>query len=145
MYQPTKTMTAESQNATRQPQLRNASSERVEDSTNSTRVARRLPTGTAACGQLAQKPRDFAGLCSATSSTAPPHSPPTAKPCRKRRTTRRIGASRPICAYVGRQPMRNVATPTRMMLNCSNRLRPYLSPKWPKTMPPSGRAMKPTA
>ena len=32
------------------------------------------------------------GLCSATSSTAPPHSPPTAKPCMKRRTTSSTGA-----------------------------------------------------
>jgi hypothetical protein len=36
-------------------------------------------------------------------------------------------------------PMRNVATPTRMIASCRSFLRPYLSPKWPKTMPPRGR------
>ena len=51
-----------------------------------------LPTGTAACGQLAQKARLRFGLCSATSRTAPPHSPPTAKPCRNRNTTSNTGA-----------------------------------------------------
>src|SRR4029453_12028572 len=101
--------------------------------------------GTADCGQLDQNPRDLLGLCSATSSTAPPHSPPTAKPCTKRRNTSRAGAQYPICANVGRQPIANVETPTRMMLSCSSCLRPHLSPKWPKTMPPMGRATKPTA
>ena len=41
--------------------------------------------------------------------------------------------------------MRKVAAPTMTIEICSRCLRPYLSPKWPKTMPPSGRAMKPTA
>ena len=81
------TMTIESQKPTRQPQERKASSERVKDRVSSTTVASRLPSGTAACGQLDQKPRSLLGECSATSRTAPPHSPPTAKPCTKRRTT----------------------------------------------------------
>ena len=62
-------MTAESQKATRQPQLRKASSDSVAVRTSSTTVASRLPAGTPACGQLAQKPRDLLGLCSATNST----------------------------------------------------------------------------
>ena len=65
-------------------------------------VASMLPTGTAACGQLAQKARCLFGLCSATSSTAPPHSPPTANPCMKRRTTSSTGAQIADLA-VGRQ------------------------------------------
>ena len=39
--------------------------------------------------------------------------------------------------------MRNVETPTRTMLSWSSCLRPYLSPKCPKTIPPMGRATKP--
>ncbi|SLJ39498.1 Uncharacterised protein [Mycobacteroides abscessus subsp. abscessus] len=93
-----------------------------------------LPTGTAACGHDAQNARLRSGLCSATSSTAPPHSPPTAKPWMNRNVTN-----------VGRQPIRKVAAPTSSRLSCSSFLRPYLSPKWPNTTPPSGRAAKPTA
>ena len=63
----------------------------------------------------------------------------------KRSTTNSAGAQYPICAKVGRQPIRKVAAPTSRMENCNSFLRPYLSPKWPKTTPPRGRAAKPTA
>ncbi|CPU64017.1 Uncharacterised protein [Mycobacteroides abscessus] len=86
-------MITDSQKPTRQPQAMNAESESVQDKVSSTRVASRLPNGTAACGQLAQNPRCESGECSATNSTAPPHSPPTAKPCRNRRPTSSIGAA----------------------------------------------------
>ncbi|BAS13304.1 hypothetical protein AHiyo8_16070 [Arthrobacter sp. Hiyo8] len=45
---------------------------------------------------------------------------------------------------MGRQPIRNVAIP--MVRRDATRvpLRPNLSPKWPKTMEPSGRATKAT-
>ena len=68
------------------------SSDSVAVSTSSTTVASMLPTGTAACGQLAQNARLWFGLCSATSRTAPPHSPPTAKPWMNRNTTSSAGA-----------------------------------------------------
>ena len=41
--------------------------------------------------------------------------------------------------------MRNVAPPMISRVITRTVLRPDLSPKWPKTMPPSGRATKPTA
>ncbi len=72
---------------------RNCSSVSVRERVSSTTVASRLPAGTAACGQLAQNPRCLSGECSATRSTAPPHSPPTAKPWKNRRTMSRMGAS----------------------------------------------------
>ncbi len=51
----------------------------------------------------------------------------------------------PIDACVGRQPIRNVATPMIMSEVTSIALRPMRSPKCPKITPPSGRAAKPTA
>ena len=47
--------------------------------------------------------------CSAAISTAPPHSPPTAKPCSSRQASSRIGAATPIVAYVGSRPIAKVA------------------------------------
>ncbi|MNL50150.1 hypothetical protein D3C87_1731390 [compost metagenome] len=38
-----------------------------------------------------------------------------------------------------------VASPIRAMVTSNIFLRPRRSPKWPKTMPAMGRAMKPTA
>jgi len=50
-----------------------------------------------------------------------------------------------MVAYVGNRPTRVVAVP--MVSNAMTRvgLRPNLSPKWPNSMPPTGRATKPTA
>ena len=48
------------------------------------------------CGNIAYVPRFPAGAYSAVSNVAPAHSPPTAKPCRKRRHTNRTGAQIPI-------------------------------------------------
>lgn len=45
----------------------------------------------------------------------------------------------------GTKPIRVVATPMSRMAVTSTGLRPYLSPKWPETIPPMGRATKPTA
>ncbi len=45
----------------------------------------------------------------------------------------------------GSRPMAKVDTPISIRLSTSSFLRPIRSPKWPKTMPPTGRAMKPTA
>src|SRR5215216_2415890 len=41
--------------------------------------------------------------------------------------------------------MRNVASPIVRIVMISMGLRPSLSPKWPKSTPPTGRATKPTA
>jgi hypothetical protein len=54
------------------------------------------------------------------------------------------GAAIPIDAYVGSTPMAAVARPMMSSDRTSIDLRPMRSPKWPKTMPPSGRAAKPT-
>ena len=51
----------------------------------------------------------------------------------------------PIASYVGSRPIAAVATPMISSEITSIDLRPTRSPKWPKMMPPSGRATKPTA
>src|SRR3546814_20412320 len=85
-------MTTDSQKPTRQPQARKASSDRVTERTSSTTVASRLPSGPHDCGNLPQKARLLFGLCPVTSSTAPPHSPPCAKPRTKHSNTSSAGA-----------------------------------------------------
>ncbi len=81
----------------RQPQaIKSASVSSADDAAN-TAAASRLPAGAPTCGQLVQKPRCDAGATSATMRTAPPHSPPTAKPCNNRSRTSNIGAQVPIC------------------------------------------------
>src|SRR6185436_1783380 len=62
----------------------------------------------------------------------------------RRRTTRAIGAAIPIEAYVGRMPIAAVARPMIKSEITSMDLRPTRSPKWPNTIPPTGRAAKPT-
>jgi hypothetical protein len=142
---PTITRTALARNGTRQPQLSNVDAD-IEPSTSlNTSVESSRPAGTPICGHEPKKPRRPLGAYSVDISTAPPHSPPTPMPCAKRRTTSRTGASTPIALWVGRQPIRNVATPMISRDSTSIDLRPTRSPKCPKTMPPSGRAAKPTA
>ena len=51
------------------------------------------------------------------------------------------GAQMPAVAYVGSRPMMNVAMPMVSSAPTRVALRPTLSPKWPKTTDPSGRAM----
>ena len=51
----------------------------------------------------------------------------------------------PIVAYVGSRPIANVPIPISSSETTSIFLRPTRSPKWPNTMPPSGRAAKPSA
>lgn len=48
------------------------------------------------CGHIAIIPRLPLGAYSAVSSVAPAHSPPTAKPWKKRMRTSRIGAQMPM-------------------------------------------------
>jgi hypothetical protein len=50
-----------------------------------------------------------------------------------------------MLSKVGSSPIRAVAIPIMRSESTSMALRPILSPKWPKTSPPMGRATKPTA
>ena len=127
-HRPTKTSTAESRNATRQPQLLNASSLSVAASTHSTAAESRLPAGTPAWANDVQNPRRAASPCSAAISTAPPHSPPTAKPWISRHRISSSGARIPTCAYVGSSPIANVPAPIITSEITSIRLRPMRSP-----------------
>jgi len=126
-------------NGTRHPQLRNADSPTSAAVPLSAAVESTMPRGAPALVKLAQRPRRPVA-CSADISTAPPHSPPTAMPWITRSSTSAMGASVPICSGVGSRPMRKLATPIRVMVSTSIRFRPRRSPKWPKTIPPSGRA-----
>ncbi|GAA0999134.1 hypothetical protein GCM10009563_24310 [Subtercola frigoramans] len=85
-----------------------------------------------------------AGAFSVASSAAPLHSPPRPRPWAKRMTVSRMGAQRPIEAYVGRNPMSTVAMP--MVRSDATRvfLRPIRSPKCPKMIEPMGRATNAT-
>lgn len=56
-----------------------------------------------------------------------------------------MGAQIPAWAYVGSTPTTTLATPIPRKETSSTRLRPYVSPKWPPMMPPSGRASQPMA
>ncbi len=95
IHRPTPTSTAESRNGTRQPQARNVASDWTPVSSESTPAASRFPAGAPPCGQDAQNPRRRASPCSDTSSTAPPHSPPRAKPCTSRSSVSSTGAVTP--------------------------------------------------
>lgn len=110
IHKPTPTRTPESRNGIRQPQLPNASSDRTAVSRDSTPVASNRPAGAPVCGHDAQNPRRRASPCSETSSTAPPHSPPSAKPCTGRSAVSRTGAAAPTVAWVGSSPIAKVAS-----------------------------------
>ena len=129
----------------RQPQASKVSSLCTKASTHSTPVASRLPIATPDCGQDDQKPRWRSSPCSAAIRTAPPHSPPTAKPCSSRHARSSTGAVTPMAAYDGSSPIATVAAPIMMIDTTSIFLRPTRSPKWPNTTPPSGRATNPSA
>ncbi|GAC1046160.1 hypothetical protein thsrh120_61660 [Rhizobium sp. No.120] len=54
-------------------------------------------------------------------------------------------ANPPIAAYVGDTAIKRLPKPISTMLVNSTDLRPRRSARAPKTIPPSGREMKPTA
>lgn len=143
MTRPTATRIAETRNGMRHPHEMNCSSGSRPTRRNIS-VARMDPAGDPCCTHAPARPFFSGRAFSVESSTAPPHSPPTAKPCRPRSTTSRIGASIPICANVGSRPIRVVATPIKTRVMTRTFLRPSLSPKCPKTRPPTGRMRKPT-
>src|SRR5476649_1185687 len=97
---PTATRTMLNRNGSRQPQARNEAScmwltsAKVRDASNN-------PAGAPACGSAPKSTRRAFGACSTAISTAPPHSPPRAKPCSSRKVTRIAAAQRPIVLYAG--------------------------------------------
>ena len=109
------------------------------------KVAKIKPAGLPNCANEAKKARRPVGACSPAINTAPPHSPPTAKPCTKRNTINKMGATMPACSNVGNKPMQTVEMPIKNKVIISDFLRPILSPMWPKNMPPMGRMNKPIA
>lgn len=127
-HSPTSTSTPESRNGTRHPQDVNAASDSSAVSADSTPVASNWPAGAPVCGQDAQNPRRRASPCSDTSSTAPPHSPPSANPWTSRSTVSSTGAAVPTVACVGSSPIANVAPPIISRLSTSSFLRPSRSP-----------------
>lgn len=130
-------------NGTRQPQVSKASPEIHEESDTIT-VPSSSPAETPVCGQEPKNPRFSRGAFSTATIAAPPHSPPTAKPWASRSAHSSNGAATPIVVYVGRNPISAVATV--MIVNVMIRVdfRPILSPRWPATKAPTGRARKPT-
>lgn len=112
----------------RQPQEVKAASDSTAVSSDSTPVASNCPAGAPVCGHEAQNPRRRASPCSDTSSTAPPHSPPSAKPCTRRSTVSSTGAAVPTVACVGSSPIAKVAPPISSRLRTSSFLRPSRSP-----------------
>jgi len=82
------------------------------------------------------------GAFSVAISAAPPHSPPSPAPCRKRSAARSHGARTPAVAYPGSAPIRVVARPIISMVATSADLRPIRSPKCPNRNEPTGRARK---
>jgi hypothetical protein len=144
MTRPTLTRTTLSRNGMRQPHAKNCSS--GSSVAAATAPAASIdPAGAPRFAKDAANPRLPPGACSRAMSMAPPHSPPTASPCRIRNTISRTGATAPTWAVVGSRPMTVVAIPMVTIDVTSTPLRPIRSPKWPKIAPPSGRATYPAA
>ncbi len=81
----------------------------------------------------------WAGADSEMKVAEPPTSPPALKPWATRTRTSRKVAHTPSWAYVGRRPIAVLARPMQTRVATSAFFRPYRSPMWPNTMPPSGR------
>ena len=105
-----------------------------------TRVPSTAPGGAPALTNEAAKPRLPDSECSSAIRAAPPHSPPTAMPWQTRRITSSTAPHGPATEAPGTSPISVEAMPMTSMETISMPLRPSLSPKWPKMMPPSGRA-----
>ena len=143
---PTSTSAPDSRNATRQPHDRNASSDSTTLSRASTPAASRLPTGTPTCGQLALSPRLSGAPCSSDISTAPPHSPPRPSPCTNRSSDQQDRGRDADRGVGGQQADEERRDAHDQQSDDEDRACGRTrSPKWPKTMPPSGRATNPTA
>lgn len=134
------TTTALSTNGMRQPQDLKASSDSSIDMGRKIAAPRICPATVPCRAKLARKPRLPCGACSMIIALAPLNSPATAKPCTRRTRVRRIGAMMPTWLYVGSSATTNVETPIRSMARTRTFLRPFLSPQWPSTAAPMGRA-----
>ena len=75
---------------------------------------------------------------------AGPTSPPSAKPCSKRKITTSTGAAQPMFSKDGVSTIPRIEKPISPKQNSIAGLRPMRSPKGPITMPPSGRVRNPT-
>ena len=112
----------------------------------STSCTTRLRPEARATPELTQKKMNPAanpavrGAVSTTKVMAPGSSPPRLKPWMSRSRTIRTAALVPMEACVGNSPMPMVAIDIDSIEMMKTRRRPYLSPKWLKTMPPIGRA-----
>ena len=101
IHRPMRTSTADSRNGIRQPYCMNALSMSAPSPATSAKM-RKVPEdrknakATPSCGHMAISPRLPSGAYSAVSSVAPAHSPPTAKPWKKRHSTSRVGATMPM-------------------------------------------------
>ncbi|MNR17649.1 hypothetical protein D3C85_1343260 [compost metagenome] len=95
MNQPTKSSTTLARNGTRQPQDNISSSGSCATAAMAS-DDRIRPGATPTCGKLPNSPFLPSGACSTAIRTAPPHSPPTAMPCKKRMQTSNTAAQYPM-------------------------------------------------
>ncbi len=68
----------------------------VSDTTKKVPLARKNAHAGPNCGYTAMRPRCLGGAYSAVNRVAPAHSPPNAKPCRKRIATSNTGPQNPM-------------------------------------------------
>ena len=98
MYKPTAISKALPRKGMRQPQASRSSGDSEVAMARKARLAIMVPAGTPICTHEPYKPRWWAGACSTAINTAPPHSPPSARPWMMRRLSSRIGAHTPMAA-----------------------------------------------
>ena len=137
--------TAPRMNRTRQPQVLIASAESVLAKNAPDPTARRAPTSLLAAAQLAASPRRLLPADSIRKTMMPVYSAPTENPERQRKKTMPTPAQMPIVSYPGMIAIPSIATAMSTAETTNADLRPTLSPRWPKTMAPSGRNRNPAA
>ncbi len=76
----------------RQPHAMNSAGVITVPSTRNSPLAAMNPIGAPSCGTMPYRPRQPGGAFSTANNAAPPHSPPSPKPCPKRSRHSRIGA-----------------------------------------------------
>ena len=110
------------------------------ESARNTPPEKKKPTGAPSCGNMPYHARLPGGAFSIASSTAPPHSPPSPRPCPNRQSREQERRGDADVAYVGSTPIATVEMPIVSSAATSVVLRPMRSPKWPKSAEPIGRA-----
>ena len=106
------------------PKARISSSEKVALSSSPVHEPRLTPNVADAVQRLPASTRWCAGALSMANTRLPTNSPPTESPCISRIPAKRIVASSPMLAYVGRHPMQRVDAPMSTTLSISACLRP---------------------